>query len=251
MPKVSPAFEDFEIHEFPIEQMEFNTKNTVIGKPGTGKTTLITDIIYHMKHLAPVASVFSGTEDSNGYYRKMFPSLFVYNEYDETVIKDFIRRQKYARKYSDNPRAILLIDDCTDKPSVFTTPTMQYIYKNGRHLDMFYILSLQYCMDIKPVIRTNIDYTFILRETNMKNRKSLFENYAGVLGDFDLFNQVMDQVTEDYTALVIKNNGLSNEIKDNVFWYKATKHNNFQFGCQEFWDWNYYRYDPAYIDPVF
>ena len=29
-------------------------------------------------------------------------------------------------------------------------------------------------MDIKPVIRTNIDGTFILREPNLKNRRNLW-----------------------------------------------------------------------------
>ena len=42
-------------------------------------------------------------------------------------------------------------------------------------------------MDVKPVIRTNIDGTFILRDSNLKNRRSLWENYAGIIPDFGMF----------------------------------------------------------------
>ena len=47
------------------------------------------------------------------------------------------------------------------------------MFKRGRHWKMWYILSLQYSMDVKPVIRTNVDGVFILRELILKNRKSL------------------------------------------------------------------------------
>ena len=61
-----------------------------------------------------------------------------------------------------------------------------------------YILSLQYAMDVKPVIRTNVDGIFILREPLLKNRKSLYENYASVVPDFTTFCELMDNLTDDY-----------------------------------------------------
>ena len=50
-------------------------KIVIIGKPGTGKTTLITDLLYHKKHIYPTAVVVSGTEDSNGHYSKIFINI--------------------------------------------------------------------------------------------------------------------------------------------------------------------------------
>lgn len=38
---------------------------------------------------------------------------------------------------------------------------------------------------------------------------------------FDVFNQVMNQCTENYECLVIDNKVQSNNIADIVFWYKA------------------------------
>ena len=199
------------------------SKIVIIGKPGTGKTTLITSLLYQKKHIFPVGLVMSGTEDSNGHYRRLFPSTFVYNKLESEKVESFIKRQKLAKKHLQNPWAILLLDDCTDDPKTFKDPLFQGLYKNGRHWKMLYILSLQYCMDVKPVIRTNIDGTFILREPSLKNRRSLWENYAGIIPDFSMFCAIMDQITDDYTALYIHNATQSNRLEDCVFWYKAPK----------------------------
>ena len=51
------------------------SKIVVCGKPGTGKTTLITSLLYAKKHIIPTGIVMSGSEDSNGHYRKVFPSF--------------------------------------------------------------------------------------------------------------------------------------------------------------------------------
>ena len=232
------------------EKDQGGPKLVVIGKPGTGKTTLISSLLYNKKHIYPVGVVMSGTEDSNGFYKKIFPDTFVYNKLDESRIEDFIKRQKIARKHIQNPWAVLLLDDCTDDPKILKKPLFQGFFKNGRHWKTMFILSLQYCMDVLPVIRTNIDGTFILRETNLRNRKSLWENYAGVIPDFALFCEIMDQLTDDYSALYIHNATTSNKLEDCVFWYKAdpSKSSNFKLGSEEYWKFHEDRYDPSMAD---
>jgi GTPase SAR1 family protein len=225
------------------------SKTVVIGKPGTGKTTLIASLLYGKKHIFPVGIAMSGSEDSNGFYRRIMPSTFVYNDYNEDKIKDFIRRQKIAKEHLQNPWAVILLDDCTDDPSLFKTPLQQGMYKRGRHWKMWYILSLQYSMDVRPVIRTNVDGVFILREPILKNRKSLWENYASIVPDFSLFCEIMDQITDDYTALYVHNASKSNNWQECIFWYKAPlTPKNFRFGCQDMWDFHEARFDPNYVD---
>lgn len=216
----------------------------------TGKTTLIASLLYSKRHIFPVGMVMSGSEDSNGFYRKIFPSTFVYNDYNEDRIKDFIRRQKIAKQHLPNPWAVILLDDCTDDPRIFNKPLQHGMYKRGRHWKMWYILSLQYAMDVKPVIRTNVDGIFILREPILKNRKTLWENYCSVIPDFNLFCEIMDQLTDDYTALYIQNAAQSNDWTECVFWYKAMiVPKDFKFGCPEFWTFHNARYNPEYVDP--
>ena len=44
-------------------------------------------------------------------------------------------------------------------------------------------------MGIPPVLRSNVDYVFILRENNTGNRRRIYEQYAGVFPNFDVFNE--------------------------------------------------------------
>jgi hypothetical protein len=227
------------------------SKIVVIGKPNTGKTTLIASLLYAKKHIFPVGMVMSGSEDSNGFYRNIFPSSFVYNEYNEEKIKDFVRRQKIAKQHVSVPWGVLLLDDCTDDPRIFNKPLQHGLFKRGRHFKMWYILSLQYSMDVKPVIRTNVDGIFILREPILKNRKSLWENYASVIPDFNLFCEILDQVTDDFTALYIDNTSRSNDWQDCVFWYKAKLvPKDWKLGCKDMWAHHFQRYNPEYTDPL-
>lgn len=243
---------EVDIHEFPLHEMKHNSKIVVIGKPATGKSTVIRDIIKAFRHRFPVAKVFSGTEENNHFYAQMVPDLFVHSGYSEPEMEDFARRQKLAmRNNPENSAGLIVVDDCSDDPKFFNRPLFQKFYKNGRQWDMMFILALQYCMDIRPVIRTNIDYVFIFREPNEHNRKSLYTNYGGIVGTYDDFCDLMDQLTEDFTAIVIDNRKQSNNISDCVFYYKARLHDDdFQFGCTEYRQWAEQRYNKDYVPPV-
>jgi len=252
MPKNKHQKNEIDIHEFPLHKMNPNSKIVIIGKPFTGKSVLIRDIAKAFRHVFPVAKVFAGTEENNHYYSQMFSDLYIHSEYDEKEMENFVKRQKLAmRNNPDNPKAFIVVDDCSDDPKFFHRPLFQKFYKNGRQWEMMFILALQYGMDIRPVIRTNIDYVFIFREPNERNRKALFENYAGIIGSYQDFCDIMDQLTEDHTALVIDNRKQSNNLSECVFYYKARIHDEeFSIGCIEYRQWAEQRYNTHYVPPV-
>ena len=230
-------------------------KYVIIGKPGSGKTTIIDSLLYSKKHIIPVAQVFSGSEDSNGHYCKRICPLFVFNNLRNIKpVEKFISRQKTAISYLENPWVTQIIDDCTEDPKILKEPVFNHIYKNGRHEKMMHILSLQYPMDVSPGIRTCIDGTFILRETSVRNRKILYENYAAVSGlTFKDFCYIMDDICEDYTALFINNRVQSSKLEDCIFYYRANPNkipSGWRFGCYDFWLCNDERYDTGYRNPL-
>jgi hypothetical protein len=218
----------------------------------TGKSSLMRSLLYEKSEIFPCAQVYSGTEDSNHSYSKFIPSTFIHNSFNQSAYMDFIRRQKIAKKYLTNPWCACIWDDITEDERIFNLPLVKGTYKNGRHWKMLHLLSLQYALDIKPTIRTNIDGAFLLRETNKRNRKVLFENYASAIDDYTDFCSILDQVTNDYVSLYIHNRIQSNNFEDCVFWYKARQDipKDFTFGCKEYWWFHQERYNPLYVDPI-
>ena len=106
---------------------------------------------------------------------------------------------------------------------------------NGRHIDLMTIITMQYPLGIGPNLRTNVDFIFILRENITRNRRIIYENYAGMFPTFEMFCTFMDQCTENYECLVICNNVASNKLEDQVFWYKASDHPPFKLCDQSLW----------------
>ena len=137
-----------------------------------------------------------------------------------------------------DPRAFLILDDCLYDNTWAKDKWMRSVFMNGRHYKLLFLLTMQYALGVPPNLRTNIDYIFILRENYVSNRKRLYEHYAGMFPNFDMFCQVMDQCTENFECLVINNNAKSNKLEDQVFWYKAEKRPDFRIGSQQFWDYS-------------
>lgn len=249
-----------DIPEFRLDQMPTNSKIVIIGKPATGKSTLIRDIIKTFRHLIPVAKIFCESDKYNHFYSNMFHDLYVIDDYSEDEMEKFVKRQLVAMqnnpesepyKNRNNPlsKAMLVLDDCSDDPKFFNRPLFQKCMKNGRHWDMMLLLGLQYSMDIRPAIRATIDYVFIYQDHVEKNRKSLYDNYATVVGSYQDFCDVMDQVTGDYTALVIDNREQETGHAK-FYYYKAKMHNDFKFGCTEYQQSAEQRYNTKYVPPV-
>jgi energy-coupling factor transporter ATP-binding protein EcfA2 len=210
------------------------TKLTIIGKPGSGKSVLIKALLYAKRHLIPVGTVISGSEDTNQFYSKLFPQLFVYEKFKLSIIESVQKRQKLAKEQLSNSWAVLICDDCCEDVKVFSDPLMVGLMKNSRHWNLMTIFANQYVFDFKPVIRQCIDGVFIFREPNMSSRKKIYDNFASIIPSFPLFCQILDDITTDYTCLYIHNQTSSNNWRECVYYYKAPLIDDFAFGCDEY-----------------
>ena len=243
---------NLELKKFDMKNIKFKSSETqgpvivLIGRRDTGKSFLVKDLLYHHQDI-PIGTVISGTEAGNGFYAKMVPKLFIHDEYNTAIIENILKRQKmvikqinketaaYGRCNIDG-RAFVILDDCLYDNSWARDKLMRLLFMNGRHWKIMLVITMQYPLGVPPNLRTNIDYTFILREPYINNRKRIYENYAGMFPTFESFCQVMDQCTENYECLVISNNAKSNKLDDQIFWYKADSHRDFKLGSKEFWE---------------
>ncbi len=243
---------NLELKKFDMKKITFRPEENqgpvivLIGRRDTGKSFLVRDLLYYHQDI-PIGTVISGTEAGNGFYGKMVPKLFIHEEYNTAIIENILKRQKivikqikkekeaYGRTNID-PRTFVILDDCLYDNSWARDKLMRLLFMNGRHWKLMLVITMQYPLGVPPNLRTNIDYTFILREPYIANRKRIYENYAGMFPTFESFCQVMDQCTENYECLVVSNNAKSNKLEDQIFWYKATSHKEFKLGSKEFWE---------------
>ena len=240
---------NIQIKKFDPTVIEPNRVCLFIGKRNTGKSTLVKDIMWFNKSI-PIGMIMSPTEESNSFYKSMIPDLFIYNDYDPDAVDKLIKRQRKAvKKKMKNPNAFLLLDDCMyDSKKITKDKNIRYIFMNGRHVKLMLYLTMQYCMDLSPDLRANIDYVFVLRENILANKEKIYKNFFGIFPTFDIFNQVMTKCTENFECLVLDNTSRSNEIEDVVYYYKATVRGNFRVGSNAFWQHHRKHYNPNFDD---
>jgi hypothetical protein len=238
---------ELEFRRFDMKSITFHNNGksqgpviVMIGKRDTGKSLLVRDLLFHHKHI-PVGTVISGTEIGNRFYADIVPRLFIHHAYSPSIIEKTLRRQLIAVKqmHAENrfdPRAFLILDDCLYDDKWTRDKLMRLVFMNGRHWKILLIITMQHPMGMPPVLRTNIDYTFILRENVTGNRERIYKHYATAFSSYETFCQVLDKCTENYECLVIKNGGQSNKLQDQIFWYKAEIHPQFKMGSKELWE---------------
>jgi len=245
MPTKQKSEIQINLKKFDISKIKDDKVVVLIGKRNTGKSFLVKDLLYHHRNL-PIGTVISGTEMANGFYSSILPKQFIHYDFSPVIVDKLIKRQKKLIKQikkdvtrynhsNIDPRLFFIMDDCLYDSSWTRDENIRCIFMNGRHFKIFFIITMQFPLGVPPNLRTNIDYVFILRENTINNRKRIYDNYAGIFPNFDIFNQVMDQCTQNYECLVIDNTSKSNEINDVIFWYKAAPHNDFKIGAPIFW----------------
>lgn len=222
-----------------------------IGKRNTGKTTLVTDILWHKRHI-PAGLAMSGTEDGNGHYKQFIPDMYVYGDYNKEAVEKLIDRQKrMIAKYGKDkaPAVFLLFDDLMYDKAFMRDQGVRQLFMNGRHWNIFFMMTTQYILDMSPMIRSNCDYVFVCRDNVRQNRENLYKCFFGMFPSFDVFCTVMDQCTENYECLVLDTTVKSNKIQDQVYWYKAPIHTPFRVGGPGFWKYHQQHYNPRAIQP--
>jgi hypothetical protein len=235
-----------QLKKFDITGIKDDKIVVLIGKRGTGKTELLKDILYFKRDF-PIGTVINPTESANRNFSTLVPPIFIHEEYRPEVIDNVLKRQTmimkkinkeiqlYGRSNID-PRAFLILDDCLYDNAWKKDKNIRYIFMNGRHKKLFFLVTMQYVLGIAPDLRTNVDYVFICRENIIANRKRLYDAFAGMFPTFEIFCSVMDACTENFECLVIDNTSRSNRLEDQVFWYKADIHEPFTIGSRQLWE---------------
>lgn len=225
------------IRKFDLKSLPSDSVIVLIGKRRTGKSFCLREIMYHKRDI-PAGIVISKTEKLNHFFEKFIPKLFIHEEYDPIKIKELLDRQEVALEEDwENKNSFLIMDDVlADAKSWSKDKYMKEIFFNGRHYNIFFVLTMQDPIAIPPGLRNNIDYTFIFKTNNMANIEKLYKQYAGVFPNLKTFKFFLDKCTEDNKIMIIDNVTTSSKIEDVVFYYKAEYKDNFRLFSDRVWE---------------
>jgi hypothetical protein len=212
----------------------------LIGRRGSGKSVLERDLLYYMRDKLDMGIAITKTLGSEDMFKACMPHETVKREFLEHQIEAIIKHQSdHAREVGrDNIRRVfVLLDDMMYDKSIFKGTVIRDVFMNGRHYNLFFVNSMQYCMDISVDMRSQIDYVFAMWEPNAKNRRRLWENFFGIFENYNQFEIVFKSLTGNYGALVIDNTTNSTKIEDSIFWYRAkpNAYTDFKIGNDVFW----------------
>lgn len=241
------------IDEWDMSKMRSDRSFTVVGRRGTGKTTLLRNILFHNRRKVDVGIGIVGSGDADELMNKIMPKTHVYREMNHEKVEEAILCQKQLdavqRMGSKKRTVYVILDDCAgDGGKDLKSPEMRNILANGRHYRMFFGVILQYLKDMVPGMRANMDYVFCQWDDNEDTRKKLYENFfeglfpGGRGVGFRNFSQVFKTFTQKYGTLVLNNIEQSNDIKKRLFYYRSRLDlPEFTIGEPDFW-FLYFKY---------
>ena len=194
----------------------------IIGRRSTGKSILIRDLLYnYQKNKTTNGTIVTQSYEKNNYIEKI-PNSSIFDQYDDSIIENAITT---LRRPITN--TFLVLDNCMYNTTWTRDRFMRMIFTNGRIWKLTFIMAMDYPLAIPPFLRCNTDYIFLFIETNMSNKKRIWENYTfDIFPSFEMFCDIFDNaIMEEYNTLVIKNTKEQCELCDKIFWYKSVIHN--------------------------
>jgi len=217
----------------------------LIGKRGTGKTTLMKDLIFNIKNYVDCVFAFSPTHDTLDEFKKFVPNGFVFDSFDTRALEKIVAKQTKLKEYKKKLlNIVILCDDCAYDKKNLATDIVRNIFMNGRHINITLIFAVQYLMDISPSLRTNIDYVFALRENIRANREKLHKYFFGCFSNFKDFNSAFEKTTSNNECIVLDNTTCSDNLNEQIYFYKAEMTlPKFKLGKECYWklDKRYYK----------
>ena len=222
----------------------------------THNSWVVRDLMYHHRDI-PSGIVMSGSEQASPFYQSFIPKVMIHDTFDSKLLENVLhvqekrlKRAKAKGQSADGKTRknsmFVILDDLMFLNSRWTKDTnILNLTFNGRHFNIMMILTLQYSRGIPPAIRSNLDYVFIFSEKSILNKRKLYEEYVSCVPTFKQFCSILDQCTMDHCCLVVKTTGLTPNLEDNLFWYKAKERTNFRVCDPLVWKYNELNYKPT------
>lgn len=186
------------------KQLWIGRINLVLGKKESGKTTLCLNLLRQIIEEKSIDKLLIvGNKDDYPSWATVYDS----DNFDDVG--------KYVLDPENiNIRKLLIIDS-----ENFYSNLFDKLFINNRSYNMTIIITRQIYSSLSSSLCRNIDYVFLLPETNLSTIQSWYNNFGGIISTFDMFKSALKSMNSSSpTSLVIKHSGISCELTQNIFW---------------------------------
>lgn len=197
---------------------------TLYGKPGSGKTSAIFELIKKFSKFCQLCFVFSGSSYDDT-YSKVVGDKFVFPELNIEQLDKIVTILKYFVKQKKNIYTLIVLDDLSGES--WNHPVMKQLINNLRHAHIYLIIGIQHSRAfgaIGPNIRSNSNLIYIFKQDELSIKKQLWESYGGSL-TFEEFTKKLDEYTNEQYYCMLINKSVQNTYSR----YKAKLTGDFKF----------------------
>lgn len=212
----------FRITRWDPSTIKRNRNILIIGRRGSGKSTILENLLFEQKdHYDIVCGMCPTINSQKMMLRHMPPELIYPDGNSERDLCRMISVQKEQTARGRNRRSLIIWDDCMFDTKIIRSKIMRDLAMNGRQYNITFMNCMQYCLDMPPSIRSQIDYVIVMKENVKVNKEKLHKYFFGVFPSLADFSRTMDRVTENFGALVLDNTSPESQIDKCVYWYRG------------------------------
>ena len=191
---------------FDLNRMCKNPLICIIGPPGSGKTTIVIDILKHLNY--EHGMVISPDK----IYEKVVPKEYIHHHFKNLLINNLVIGQKVKMEMCDekhintNTGVYCVLDGCIDTLiNNYTDSMVENLLDVGKSYNIANIITLHlpYHYNENEDSRINFDYIFLLRINDNFGIKKIYDLYGSDFCDFPTFRHIFLKLTEDHCAMII------------------------------------------------
>lgn len=220
------------LHKFAMRQLELDRHFIMInGKRNSGKSTLLAEILYQHRYFRKFV-IMSGSERTvNGFYTELsVPKIFIKRGFDPVYLDRLWKLQCV------NPKSCcLILDDLSFNNDMWKNETLNTIINAGRHAKLGLIFASQYIMHIPLELRQQVDWVFTMGDNSRPAQDRMYDAFFSYVETKKIFKQIFMHFTDNHGVLVSDNASMSHDLKNCMYWFKATPRKyRFHVGCETY-----------------
>lgn len=207
----------------------------LIGPTGKGKSYAMREWCYLNRNRFTDCIVVSKSAKFNHYWDPHVPTRKIFADFDETLMKlvrneqqkklDTIARVRPDLDFDGRRKAcatlVILDDIVSDHQFVYSPAMLEFMYQ-GRHMGVFFLLSMQYGKAVKPGFRDQLGRVAVINGVSREALRGLYESHGVSCSHEREFADTARKVLgEKYQMLLIEKDESSDDPRQSMFRYKC------------------------------